>query len=119
MRSVIGMFLMCALTVGLGTLLLSCGSKEDDDPSKCTDVRCYGVCLGNAWADMDESYWVFEAHCSDDKTCNCFNYCDNDRCDSFCKEEGLGTAGACDFLSCVCTGASYDAGDDAGPDASE
>ena len=117
MRSFSGMLLTCALTVGLGTLLLSCGSKETGDSDKCTDVRCYGICLGNAWADMDESYWIFEAFCTEDNMCNCLNYCDNDRCDNFCKEEGFGTAGSCDFLSCVCTGPSSDAGPgDAGGD---
>ena len=120
MRGMLGTVLRMTAAMGLGAMLLSCGSEKDDDSSSsCTDVRCYGVCQGNAWVDMDESYWVFEAFCVDETTCNCLSYCDDDQCDSFCREEGIGSRGTCDFLSCVCTGAASDAGADASPDAAE
>ena len=116
--------LIAALSVG-------CATAEKEDTS-CTNAECYGVCVGKAWDDLTESYWVFEAYCTDKTTCNCFNYCDDAKCDDFCRTEKSAVSGSCDMLNCMCSGTSVDAGpdkdtgtdsdtgsiSDAGPDAS-
>lgn len=74
---------------------------------------------------MTESFWVFTAFCADKNTCNCFNTCDDDLCDTYCKEEKDASGGYCDFLSCSCIYLNEDAGDedagdkDAGDDTSK
>ncbi len=103
--SLVAASLAVALTVG-------CAAAEKDDTA-CTNAECYGVCLGNAWGDLKESYWVFEAYCTDKTMCNCFNYCDDAKCDDFCKAEQSAASGSCDILDCVCSGRSADAGPDA------
>lgn len=106
-------FVAKLLTLLSLTASLGCATAEKEE--SCSNAECYGVCLGNAWTDLKESYWKFEAFCVDGDMCNCFSSCDPERCNDYCVDEMSRTGGDCDFLDCVCTGPIQDAG----PDASE
>ena len=108
--SLIGLIAASAAVVAIG-----CATAEKE--TGCSNAACYGQCLSNAWSDLTESYWVFEAYCVNADTCKCMSHCDDAKCDDYCVSEKSASSGSCDIFNCACFGNEVDAGADAGPDA--
>jgi hypothetical protein len=91
-----------------GLVAVGCEKDSSDDDENdeiaCTSKACEAQCASTVWAEFDESFWSFEADCTDDGNCRCGSRCDPDLCDAvYCQEERRLAGGYC-FVTCECFG---------------
>jgi hypothetical protein len=92
-----------------GLAVLCCGEggpdNAENEEAACTPKACEAQCASTVWATFDESFWAFEADCTDDGDCRCGSRCDPGLCDAvYCREERRLEGGTC-FITCECFGA--------------